>query len=201
MINRRIVLLVFLGAGVAVGCASAPAASRLAEQSLPPGSPVGSAVIPVLTETFSSSTYGYSVGYTDGATIEPATELWSPPDNSGGYDAFDFVTSERIGVFRAASAEAPTGVSIDDWIDESITGAEPGSCNPPRTTLPEISVDGQPGRIREGCPDEIEATVVVDRRVYVFTLFSDSRVAFDALAATIDLRPKEAIALPSPTPS
>ena len=48
---------------------------------------------------------------------------------------------------------------------------------------------------------EIEATVVVGGRLYLFTLYleaSDARAVFDAYASTIDLRPEEAA---SPAPS
>lgn len=155
---------------------------------------------------FASADYGYSVGVPSGWAIDPASMLWWPPAKTtpGDYSAFDFVTGEGVpdgAVFRAASAEAPEGVSVDDWIDEFITGAEAGTCNPPRVMLPEITIDGQVAKIRAGCPDEVEATVVVGRRAYVFTLFSDSRAAFDAIVATIDLRPEAALEVPTPAAS
>ncbi len=88
---------------------------------------------------------------------------------------------------------------IDEWIDRAV-GYQPGGCGVPRSEQPEITIDGQPGRVWEGCPGEIEATVVVGGRVYLFTLFGDgvSRALFDAYASTIDLRPEEAA---SPAPS
>jgi len=64
------------------------------------------------------------------------------------------------------------------------------------------------GRIRDGCEGEVEATVVatvvVGRRVYLFTLFNDEpdrRAVFDAFAETIDLRPEDAPASSTPTAS
>ena len=92
-------------------------------------------------------------------------------------------------------------MTIDDWVDQSVVHYEPGSvCGAPRSELPEVTIDGQPGRITLDCPGEIEATVVVDGRLYLFTLVGDgvSRALFDAYAATIDLRPEEAA---SPAPS
>lgn len=201
MINLRVVLCVFLCAALAVGCASAvsPTISPTGVATPPP-----SAVVPEMTETFISSNYGFSVRYPDSGTIEPATSLWSPVNVPWPDGAFDYTKSELSGVFRAASATAPEGFSMDDWIDAFITNTSVGTCNPPRSTLPEISIDGQSGRIRDGCPGEVEATVVVGQRAYVFTLFSDApnaRAVFDAIAATIDLRPEEALEVPSPTPS
>ncbi len=52
-------------------------------------------------------------------------------------------------------------------------------------------------------PAELEATVAVGRRVYLITLFHDGPdrgAVFDALAATIDLRPED-VPTPSGTPS
>jgi hypothetical protein len=171
-----------------------------------------------MARTFVSSKYGYAIGYPDGWTIQPAASLWWPPTwkATGGSDApYDrFFSSPDGDWFRAGSADVPEGVSIDGWIDEFITtvSSPPDSCSPPRTDLPEIIIDGQPGRIRDHCEGEVEATVVVGRRAYVLTLFysgpaevgismADARAIFDAFIATIDLRPEDALEVPSPTPS
>ena len=108
---------------------------------------------------------------------------------------FDFIHANSIGSFRGVSTEAPDGVAIDDWIDRYRVRFEIGGCGVRRSEQPEITIDGQPGRIWEGCPNEIEATVVFGQRMYLFTLFGDagvSRAVFDAYASTIDLRPEEA---------
>ena len=78
-------------------------------------------------------------------------------------------------------------MTIDDWLDEVFAGAAAEMCNAPRSELPEISIDGMAGCIRDEPADDIEATIVVGRRLYVFTLFGASRPVFDAIAATIDL--------------
>ena len=65
----------------------------------------------------------------------------------------------------------------------------------PRRQQPEITIDGQSGRIWEDCPNKIVATVVAGGRLYLFTLLherSDARAFFNAFAATIDLRPEDA---------
>src|SRR5215207_3591606 len=92
-----------------------------------------------------------------------------------------------------------------------VTGSTPEvrtTCSPPRITQPEVVIDGRPGRIRHSC-DDVEASVVVERRAYLFTLFrgdqsggdiqaSDARAAFDEFAATIRLRPEDAEESPPP---
>ena len=210
MINLRFELFVLLVAGFALSCTSAPsptettgpsAVTTAAASPTISSPPPSSATDPDMTQTFVSAHSGYSIRYPAGSTTEEAAEPWSPDstDNAG----FDFIRGLG-GVLRGGSIMAPDGVSIDGWIDESITGATVGDCNAPRTTLPEIIIDGHVGRVRDACPDEVEATVVVGRRVYLFTLFNDqpnARALFDAFAATIDLRPEDARADPSPKPS
>jgi hypothetical protein len=160
-----------------------------------------------MTRTVTSVNNGFAVGYPADATVQPATSLWWPPGrHHGGSQStgFDYILVAGFPTFRAASAVAPDGVVIDDWIDSYMTTEDDGDCNPRRATLPETTIDGQAGRIRTACPRMVEATVVVGRRAYIFTLFSDSpdrKAMFDAFAATIDLRPEGAPAAPTPTPS
>ena len=202
MIDRRFVLAV-LGTVLAAGCSSAASPSPSSAPS-PTPTPVLS-----MTKTFTSVDNGFAVGYPADWTVEPATSLWWPPasahsDDSSGFD-FIFAPADLFDHhFRAASAVAPEGVVIDDWIDSYMTTAGDNTCNPRRSTLPEITIDGQAGRIRTTCPSEVEATVVMGRRAYMFTLATDSpeiRAMFDVFAATIDLRPEGAPAAPTPTPS
>jgi hypothetical protein len=183
------------------GVGGEPTASSSPSASAPP-SPAPSArsvVIPDLTQTFVSSTNGFSIGYPDDATIVPAKVVSNPLIEQNN-EEFDFINNEPSHTFRGSSTLAPGTVSIDDWIDR---GFQAGGCGVRRSEQPEITIDGQPGRIWEGCPNEIEATVAVGRRVYVFSLFGDadvstvSRAVFDAYASTIDLRPEEA-ASPAP---
>jgi hypothetical protein len=160
-----------------------------------------------MTKTFTSVNNGFAVGYPADATVQPATSLWWPPDLRARAQStgFDYILLAGFPTFRAASAVAPDGVVIDDWIDSYMTavGDFDSDCNPRRATLPETTIDGQAGRIRTTCPGEVEATVVVGRRAYLFTLFSDSpdrKAMFDAFAATIDLRPEGAPAATPPPP-
>jgi hypothetical protein len=199
VIDRCFVLAV-LGTVLAAACSSAASPSPSSAPS-PTPTPVLS-----MTKTFTSVNNGYGVGYPADWTVEPATSLWWPPAwaHSDDYSGFDFIFAPADHHFRAASAVAPEGVVIDDWIDSYMTTAGDNTCNPRRSTLPEITIDGQAGRIRTTCPNEVEATVEVRRRAYMFTLSSESpdiRAMFDAFAVTIDLRPEGAPAAPTPTPS
>lgn len=82
-------------------------------------------------------------------------------------------------------------------------------CGPARSTLGDIDIDGQSAKIRTSC-EEVEATVIVDGRVYLFTLFLDvgepysiagSRALFEAMMATVQLTPETAEVAPSPAAS
>jgi hypothetical protein len=148
---------------------------------------------PNLTATFVSPTYGYSFGYKRG--LAPATELWDPGDeqldNIQIDDRFDAVETALAAYFGGASTAIPDGVAIDAWYDENVS---PSGCGVPRSQQPEITIDGQSGRIAE-CPNLIEATVVAGGRLYLFMLAherSDARAFFDAWVATIDLTPETA---------
>ena len=66
----------------------------------------------------------------------------------------------------------------------------------PAASRPKIIIDGRSGRVSDECPDKVVATVVADGRLYLFALLHnrpDARAFFDAFAATIDLRPEDAV--------
>ena len=164
--------------------------------------PIG---FPKLTTTWVSPTYGYSFRHEEGRGPTPATELWDPVvdppvDASSTYDdPFDLLETGWAAFFKSASTPIPEGVSIDEWVDEHVSG-----CGGPRSQQAEITIDGQSGRIAE-CPktteadgNRIEATVVAGGRLYLFILLSDRtdyREVFDYFASTIDLRPETAAEL------
>jgi hypothetical protein len=218
-------------ARVAVAAALVVAVGLLASNVVPrqpDGSGVGGAPSPIptaspapvpnvsLTSTFVSPTYGFSFGYLDRGGLAPAKVRWDPvnepPLETGGVfngannDGFDGVETGLAAYFMAASTDIPEGVAVDDWIDAALASrASTPTCMAPRSQQAEITIDGQPGRISEGCASQFIATVVVDGRLSVFILLhsreeADARALFDAWVATIILRPDEA-AEPSSTPS
>lgn len=190
------------------GVGGQPTASAFASPSpsaSPPPSQAPAVGIPKLTETFVSAINGFSVQYPEDPAIEPATVVWNPGGIVDQNNAnFDFVHTQQFGSFRGSSTEVPDGVGVDDWVDQTVVHWQPGSCGARRSEQLAVTIDGQPGRIWEGCPNEIEATVVVGERLYLFTLFGEtgvSRAVFDAYASTIRLHPEDAAQAPSPTPS
>jgi hypothetical protein len=162
------------------------------------------AVLRSMTTTFVSPSYGYSFKYLDRGPVRLPTEPWDPvnQESDNAINRFDAVETGLGAYFEAASTEIPDGVSIDEWVDEYITSRAAGGCGVPRGRQPEITIDGQSGRIAE-C-DHTEATVVAGGRLYLFRLGGPrgegARMVFDAWVATIDLRPEDA-AVPSSTPS
>ena len=163
-------------------------------------------VIPAMSDLYTSRRYGYSILYPADWPVEQATQAWWPPawkaDESPG-EPFDYIGGGgEPPWFRAASALVPDGLAdVNDWIDEFLIFGDP-NCVPAREMQEVISIDGASGRIWDGC-GTVEATIVVEGRVYMFTLFVDQatngRELFDALAATIDLQPEYA-GSPSPSP-
>lgn len=161
---------------------------------------------PAMTTTFVSPTNGFSFKYLNRGegTLKPAKERWDPGnqplDERNLPDRFDAVETGMLAYFEGASTQIPDGVSIDEWVDEYATPMAAGGCGVPRSEQPEITIDGQSGKIA-AC-DHTEATVVAGGRLYIFILFSDRtdpRAWFDAWIATIDLTPDTA-AVPSTSP-
>ncbi len=79
------------------GVGGQPSASPSPSASAPPSPAPSAADIPELTQTFVSSLNGFSIGYPDGAEIEPATEVWDPRVDQEDYPQFDFIHSETVG--------------------------------------------------------------------------------------------------------
>ena len=206
-----VAVMVLAVAGLAVSRIAPNGSSVVGSPSETPPSPSPSPwttlPIPPMQQTFFSQLHGYTVSYPAGWSSIPATQTWWPPDwKAGGSPEkpFDFIDDgDGPPWFRAASATLPAGLpNVDDWIDEFLTFGDP-NCVPPRERQEAITIDGASGRLWDSCAT-VEATVVLDGRVYMFTLYLGDRVTngrelFDALAATIDLRPEDAV-LPSPSP-
>jgi hypothetical protein len=164
---------------------------------------------PALAESFTSTLYGYSVEYPSGVwAVTAGTRVWIPGMPAGS--ASDrFEPSPGSDGFRATSALIPDGVTPDaTWIGQNITDIG-GECSPPSSTLGTIVIDGHEGRIRTSC-HEVEATVILDSRIYMFTFFdidfggpystAGARALFEAMMASVQLTPETAVS-PSPAPS
>lgn len=125
-----------------------------------------------------------------------AKDDWDGGDSPAD-EGVDVLETGLAAVFKGASTEIPDGASVDDWVD----GMTPGGCGAPRSQQEEITIDRQSAWIAE-CPNEIDANVFIDGRIYLFTLLhdrTDARAVFDAFAATIDLTPGTAVDVPEPT--
>ena len=153
--------------------------------------------------TFVSPTHGYSFKYLDRGGLEPAKEPWEPTNqrsidvrDPSYLDQFDVVETGYGAFFKSASTEIPDGVSVDEWVDDSVAKYLPEGCEVGRTQQAQITIDGQPGRVSLDCPEEVVATVVMDGRLYLFMLAhsggDDARAVFDAWVDTIDLTPEAA---------
>lgn len=189
-----IVGTVLVAGGLSIGRALS------SDEALPPANPDSDATVvdfPALTNTFVSPTNGFSIKHPDGATLTPATTDWGGGNESPN-EGFDVVETGLAAIFRGSSTQILSEVPTDEWVEELSEGW-PGGCGEPRSQQEEITIDGQSGRISE-CPNRVEATVVVDGRLYLFTLTherDDARAVFDTFVATIDLTPETAVFLPA----
>lgn len=189
--------------GVGGPASSAPSMSPVPSASPAPSAAGPAASIPAMTQLFTSARLGYSIRY-------PADWVATSGEGSETFDAPALSAS-----FRVLSAVVPDGVAADDYIVGTLTTDPIAACSPRPDTLPVVTIDGQEGRLRGFCGEppatEIEASVVIGKRVYLFTLFwyaksppaneAEVRALFDAFTSTITLDPPEAAGSPNPSPS
>ena len=161
-----------------------------------------------LTQAFTSPTFGYSMQYPAGWTASPTAGEGPTP---GGADEFDSAAGGWH--LRALSRPVPDGVVVDDWIVRTLQTSNDAGCMPQRSTMESVTVDGHEGRLLGFCGAEpapqMEASVVVGKRVYLFTLFErqsapreqEARALFDRFMATVRLDPASAGGSPKPSPS
>ena len=167
---------------------SAPSAIPVpSASSAPSSSAIPEPSVGALTQAFTSPTFGYAIQYPAGWNLDT-----SDGPNPGGAEGFNSPTGGwRL---RVLSRAVPTGVGVDEWIMQNLTVSGDGACMPARSTLATVIVDGHEGRIQGFCglppATQIEATVVVDSRVYLFTLWDlrGDAVANDAEARALFLR-------------
>ncbi len=204
---KRPLMLLAAAALLLGGGALAAGSGALRLWSITPPGPapsLGLVDFPSLTTTFVSPRNGFSIKHPDRVALTPARQLWGFGPQVD--DGFDVVETGSAAVFKGASVALvwiPDGVSIDERVDEYLSGYYPlpDGCGVPRSKQAEITIDGQSGRI-SGCPNHIEATIVAGGRLYLFTLLADrgdARAVFDAFAATIDLTPETAVDYPGLT--
>ena len=198
--------------GVGGPASPVPSASTVPSTTPAPSDPASPAAsIPAMTQAFTSPTFGYSLRY-------PADWVASPTSADGPSSTGQTPSTKPMG--RGGSGCRPswcrTEWSIDDWISQNLTYSTDADCARPRNTLEQVIIDGHAGRLRGFCGNppatEIESTVVVDNRVYLFTMFwfvegtgavneAEVRSWFDAFTATMTLDPGSAGGSPKPSPS
>jgi hypothetical protein len=174
--------------------------------------PVSTVDLPDVPTRYVSERNGFSVEYVDGArvVVTPATDRFGA--DLAGLDLIDTGSSAVFSGTSTLLAEGNTNVcfmsddlfesipcpSVDEEIERYVANL-PGACGVPRREQATITIDGRSGRVVE-CTDRIEATVVADGWVYIFTLSherDDARAVFDAFVATVVLTPDTALDFPS----
>ena len=198
-------VLLFRPAGSGVGSVPAPTPSTATQTGSPTAAPTPSAApsatgiaIPAMTQAFSSTRHGYSIGYPSGWTATPATKRWTGLDGPDP-DAGNMDKLAGPGV-QLVVESAPLGSQTPDaWRDAyaarfGLDGV--GVCdvlpkNQPRITIGSVQgyLDGDdcPGDNRIAPGDRFfEALAFVDGRVYLFWLQGAiDRAYFDAMLQTV----------------
>jgi hypothetical protein len=126
--------------------------------------------LPKLTGSFTSPTYGYTVGTADGWTIKPATSKWTGYDNSPpATDEIAFAGTDSG--LAGASQSLPQGVTFAQFLvkmhENTLTGVPAGCDGGDPSNWPWIQIGDQPGSLDLLCI-AAEAVVSVGGRVYVF---------------------------------
>jgi len=191
--------------GVGAGPTATPESTASPEPS--PSSPTS---IAPLTQSFTSTLYGYSVSYPEGWTAQAATERWTdgpstlPFDDPQADRLYD--PDLRDHLFLTIASRSIGDSTPEDWIVEQI--AEWEDLEQCRATEP-IAVGEASGLIgSEGCD---LAVVTTDGRGYWISLRKSNddpaavapydRAWFEEVLATVQLHPKDAVdGGPSPSP-
>ena len=177
---------------VAVGCSPATAASPTplpAETSAPTAAPPSDAAAasPALTETFTSTMHGISVGYPEGWVPEAATEPWPAGGIVQQETPFgDVIEDGSAGdtAFLALASQPLAGRSLDEVVAGYGPFTECGSPEP-------VVVDGAQGVVGSECP---MALVTAEDRVFLIWLYRiDDPEWFKQILATVKLDPAGAL--------
>jgi hypothetical protein len=182
--------------GIGAGGTQTPSSTAsVTATALPTASPTVDLTDATDWVTVTSEQYGYEIGHPPGWTSEPATRDWSleldrtnwfgddVADRFWGYDA------NRLNILLTAFAvDVPVGMSRDEWIAAYYGEADPGAepCDTSIDLGQPLLVDGRPARVavNDGC--EHAAFVLIDDRMYVFSVWrSDQEPLFEAFLSTV----------------
>ena len=72
--------------------------------------------LPPLTTTFTSPTYGYTIGIGEGFLTTPATSKWTPGVNAGESPQDVIGTMKNDWFVQIGSVAIPAGTTFDEWL-------------------------------------------------------------------------------------
>ena len=164
---------------------------------------------PNLTESFTSAVYGYSIRYPKGWQVTPAVDPWSGIEPVPGGEADVLSPGGQEGMYRELTVVSTPaeGASLEDWAtahallpkEYKVVGKDAycffGALGGTKMTDATVSltdgeIDGRHALIRGIC-GHISATVLVDDRIVVLSLFANLQrdgdpATFDAIMETVD---------------
>ena len=127
--------------------------------------------LPPLTKTFTSPTYGYTIGIGEGFRTTAATSKWTPDAYTGETPQDVIGTTKDDWFVTVASTAIPAGTTFDEWLvihfPPIAAGGELCARSDP-STWPPFQIGNQVGRLITHCHG-IDAIVGVGERAYIFT--------------------------------
>jgi hypothetical protein len=181
------------------GTTPSPTLSPTPSPTLAPTS--SSSSLPALTETFTSTIHGISVGYPAGWKLQPATEPWRTGIVQQDSPYADVIYEKETDTpFIAVASQPLAGKTLDRWANDNLAGEPCGTLEP-------VTVDGASGLLAD-CNDDPAglgalAFVSAGGRGYLVWLYRiDDRDWYNQILATVKLEPQDAVdASPSASPS
>jgi len=156
-----------------------------------------------LTQSFTSTRYGFSISFPAGWVARPATEPWTFGLPGGDSLEWDYVYDGSTGdtAFLGLASQALEGKSGDEWAAELSTHADwRDSC---AVSTEPVTIGGASGLLVVHCPDDVpSAFVAVEDRGYLIVGYRlPSLEYFKEILATVQLLPGDAVDVaPSVTP-
>jgi hypothetical protein len=155
-----------------------------------------------LTQSFTSTTNGFSISYPAGWQVRPATEPWMTGIPFGGSLTWDNFNDGSTSHFVGVASQPLAGLGFDQWAAQYVTHADWGDTCAPGTES--VTIDGTIGLLAIHCPDDDVFSAFVaaaDRGYIVVGLGLPSRAHFAAILETLRLSPQIVRdTVPSPSP-
>jgi len=209
---RWVASLAAIAVVVAIGLYALRSPSTVAPPGPSPSPSLAPSVAPDTSRAFTSTMHGYQLGYPATWAVTPATALWpvGAEAPSAPSDQLDVFIGPAAGQTFVVVSQPLGSTTSDAWLAayEQSAPQMPPACWPAPSDMEKTTISGQPAWVHGGIPScgFTEAIVFAGGRVYEVTGYNQpngvfNRALFDAIAATIVLKPASALDVPPPSVS